>query len=146
MEFSQLPYIFIINYIKQFFNHEDFIKAICFYKWGGRWDCLDLFALNVTTDFLFRKFFSFKKSPSHSAHRSLEPRPSWVLQYVITAQIKKTLTKVKVFFMGRKMGFEPTHIGTTIRGLNHLTTSAISYNFILSKTVSKSRGYFYLFT
>lgn len=46
------------------------------------------------------------------------------------------------FNMGRKMGFEPTHIGTTIRGLNHLTTSAISYNSILSKTVSKSRGYF----
>lgn len=30
MEFSQLPYIFIINYIKQFFNHEDFTKAIRF--------------------------------------------------------------------------------------------------------------------
>lgn len=32
----------------------------------------------------------------------------------ISTQIKKTLTKAKVFFMGREMGFEPTHIGTTI--------------------------------
>ena len=28
--------------------------------------------------------------------------------------------------MGRMMGFEPMYIGTTIRGLNHLTTPAIS--------------------
>ena len=27
--------------------------------------------------------------------------------------------------MGRLMGFEPMHIGTTIRGLDHLTTGAI---------------------
>ncbi len=27
--------------------------------------------------------------------------------------------------MGRLVGFEPTHIGTTIRGLNRLTTDAI---------------------
>ena len=27
--------------------------------------------------------------------------------------------------MGRLMGFEPMHIGTTIRGLNRLTTGAI---------------------
>ena len=42
-------------------------------------------------------------------------------------QIKKTSTKVKVFFMGRIVGFEPTHIGTTIRGLNRLTISAMSF-------------------
>ncbi len=29
-------------------------------------------------------------------------------------------------FMGRVMGFEPTNIGTTIRGLNHLATPAIN--------------------
>ena len=40
-------------------------------------------------------------------------------------QIKKTLAKAKVFFMGRIVGFEPTHIGTTIRGLNRLTISAM---------------------
>ncbi len=36
------------------------------------------------------------------------------------------------FNMGRLMGFEPMHIGTTIRGLNHLTTGAINiyYNNI----------------
>ena len=28
--------------------------------------------------------------------------------------------------MGRLMGFEPMHIGTTIRGLNRLTTGAIN--------------------
>lgn len=27
--------------------------------------------------------------------------------------------------MGRLMGFEPMHIGTTIRGLNRLTTGAM---------------------
>ena len=37
--------------------------------------------------------------------------------------IKKT--SFEVFFMGRVMGFEPTNIGTTIRGLNHLATPAI---------------------
>ena len=37
--------------------------------------------------------------------------------------------------MGRLMGFEPMHIGTTIRGLNRLTTGAIT-NSIL--TLSKS--------
>lgn len=36
------------------------------------------------------------------------------------------------YFMGREMGFEPTHNGTTIRGLNHLTTPAI--DFIIIKT------------
>ena len=30
--------------------------------------------------------------------------------------------------MGRIVGFEPTHIGTTIRGLNHLTISAMNSN------------------
>ena len=30
------------------------------------------------------------------------------------------------FLVGRVVGFEPTHIGTTIRGLNHLTTPAIT--------------------
>ena len=44
--------------------------------------------------------------------------------------------------MGRKMGFEPTHIGTTIRGLNRLTTSAISYKTILTKTDLKSSSIF----
>ena len=39
--------------------------------------------------------------------------------------IKKTSAKAKVF-LGRAVGFEPTHIGTTIRGLNRLTTPAIS--------------------
>ena len=30
--------------------------------------------------------------------------------------------------MGRIVGFEPTHIGTTIRGLDHLTISAMNFN------------------
>ena len=34
--------------------------------------------------------------------------------------------------MGRVMGFEPTNIGTTIRGLNHLATPAIYNNLLLS--------------
>lgn len=38
---------------------------------------------------------------------------------------KKNLQKMKVLFMGRMMGLEPTNIGTTNRGLNHLTTPAI---------------------
>ena len=31
-----------------------------------------------------------------------------------------------IFIMGRVVGFEPTHIGTTIRGLDHLTIPAIA--------------------
>ena len=37
---------------------------------------------------------------------------------------------MRSFFMGRQVGFEPTHIGTTIRGLNRLTTSAISLTLV----------------
>ena len=32
-----------------------------------------------------------------------------------------------LFFMGWVMGFEPTHVGTTIRGLNRLATPTIYY-------------------
>lgn len=48
--------------------------------------------------------------------------------------------------MGRVVGFEPTHNGTTIRGLNHLTTPAISSLAIYSASPSipnqnyKARG------
>ena len=49
-------------------------------------------------------------------------------------QIKKMITNVIIFFMGRVVGFEPTHNGTTIRGLNHLTTPAIC---LLFNTITK---------
>ena len=39
---------------------------------------------------------------------------------------KDLLTRPFLLKMGRMMGFEPTHKGTTILGLNRLTTSAIS--------------------
>ena len=35
-------------------------------------DCLDLFALNVSTDFTSKNLRSFCKNPPHSAHRSLK--------------------------------------------------------------------------
>ena len=61
-------------------------------------------------------------------------------------QIKQTPTKVGVCFMGRVVGFEPTHNGTTIRGLNHLTTPAIylrrfSASLSISNQVRKSSLY-----
>ena len=45
--------------------------SVCF-KWWRLGDCLDLFALNVTSDFASRNFRSFCKNPPHSAHRSFE--------------------------------------------------------------------------
>ena len=39
--------------------------------------------------------------------------------------IKKKEPKLLILKMGRIVGFEPTHIGTTIRGLNRLTISAM---------------------
>lgn len=39
---------------------------------------------------------------------------------------KDLLMRPFLLKMGRMMGFEPTHKGTTILGLNRLTTSAIS--------------------
>ncbi len=46
--------------------------------------------------------------------------------------------------MGRVMGFEPMHIGTTIRGLNRLTTPAITvlfnYTCYFSKRKSKTHS------
>ena len=50
--------------------------------------------------------------------------------------------------MGRLVGFEPTHIGTTIRGLNRLTTDAISclLTYHNKKIPSvKTNGIFYLY-
>lgn len=49
--------------------------------------------------------------------------------------------------MGRVVGFEPTHIGTTIRGLNRLTTPAISfvYYMIPNKYSKSSKHFFKLF-
>ena len=47
--------------------------------------------------------------------------------------IKKTVTKVTVFFMGRVMGIEPTNTGTTIRGLNRLATPAIFHLFFYNR-------------
>ena len=46
------------------------MESSLFWVW---WDCLDLFALNVSTDFASKNLRSYRKSPSHSAHRSLEP-------------------------------------------------------------------------
>ena len=40
--------------------------------------------------------------------------------------------------MGRVVGFEPTHNGTTIRGLNHLTIPAISMSIITNQVFSAS--------
>ena len=43
--------------------------------------------------------------------------------------------------MGRLMGFEPMHIGTTIRGLNRLTTGAIVFaKSSISNKDYKARG------
>ena len=42
--------------------------------------------------------------------------------------------------MGRLMGFEPMHIGTTIRGLNRLTTGAIVYYFSIANKDYKASG------
>ena len=42
-----------------------------------------------------------------------------------TCIIKSPATEVTELFMGRVVGVEPTHIGTTIRGLNHLAIPAI---------------------
>ena len=44
-------------------------------------DCLDTLAINVTTGFLLRNFVSPKKSPSHSARVSLEPKTK--LRFVV---------------------------------------------------------------
>ena len=43
--------------------------SLLFWRLG---DCLDVFALNVTSDFASKNVSSFCKSPPHSAHRSLE--------------------------------------------------------------------------
>ena len=52
-----------------------------------------------------------------------------IIQIISQIYDKKKDTKLGSFFikLGRVMGFEPMYIGTTIRGLNHLTTPAISF-------------------
>ena len=59
---------------------------------------------------------------------TLEPftklRFVWVLIYPQT--IKKVHISEPYLKMGRTVGFEPTYIGTTIRGLNRLAMPAIS--------------------
>lgn len=45
-----------------------------------------------------------------------------------SCQRKNNTTRMDgVIFMGWVMGFEPTHVGTTIRGLNRLATPTIYY-------------------
>ena len=49
---------------------------------------------------------------------------------------------LKMLKMGREMGFEPMHIGTTIRGLNHLTTPAINSVILFYQKQSKNQVLF----
>ena len=42
-----------------------------------------------------------------------------------------------IFYMGWVMGFEPTHVGTTIRGLNRLATPTI---FCFAEKVARQKG------
>ena len=60
--------------------------------------------------------------------------PRRVLQPCKLLKIKYSVAKATEYFMGRLMGFEPMHIGTTIRGLNHLATPAI-HIIIISKKI-----------
>ena len=98
------------------------------------WDCLDLFALNVSSVFASKNEIHRSKIPSHSTHRSLEPRQPLRSVVFFKSQkhqiIKYLITLVIRYFMGRVVGFEPTHIGTTIRGLNRLAIPAISFTFL----------------
>ena len=55
------------------------------YAWR---DCLDLFALNVSTCFASKNLRSFRKSTPHSAHRSLEHAGSSFLARQIASQNK----------------------------------------------------------
>ena len=59
--------------------------------------------------------------------------------------IKEMITKVIISFMGRVVGFEPTHNGTTIRGLNHLTKPAISISILSNKSRKSSAIFLRLF-
>ena len=95
------------------------LRRVLWIKWGAWWDCLESLALNVSTCFA-SEFPTLCKSTPHSARSSLEPSNG----FSSSSAHKKTLLRV-LLYMGRLMGFEPMHIGTTIRGLNRLTTGAI---------------------
>ena len=91
-------------------------------------------ALNGVTDFLFTSFACSKENSFSLGSLPLNPltklRFVWLLFPLHTQLVDKKITSIKdVIFllkMGRMMGLEPTNTGTTIRGLNHLATPAIS--------------------
>ena len=57
---------------------------------------------------------------------------------ILITQNKKHSNNCYCVFYGRIVGFEPTYIGTTIRGLNHLTISAIRKSIISKQLFSAS--------
>ena len=61
---------------------------------SGRRGFLDLFALNVSTDFLFVYLsYTSKKTPSHFAHKSLEPWQNFVLWFSPRVNLCPTIIK-----------------------------------------------------
>ena len=70
-------------------------KVIVFFIWAAV-DCLELLAINGATHFAFSGFQPHAKSASPSARNSLEPHSSASRP---TTTIKKTITKVIVFFI-----------------------------------------------
>ena len=58
---------------------------------GGLWACLGFFALNVSTDFLFRNFVSFKEKASALRKKSARTtdRPIGLLGCEITFGLRR---------------------------------------------------------
>ena len=94
--------------------------------------------LTGTTVFLFVSFRLLQRKDLRPQLTRAEPRQGSALWWVLISQqlciIKEMITEVIISFMGRVVGFEPTHIGTTIRGLNRLTTSAINHQTQYTKS------------
>jgi len=101
---------FLQNFLKKMYRPSTQIKRThkgwLFLLWGGWWDCLGFFALNVSSCFACVIYITLQK---HSAlcknplelHKMLTHFSSFSPSHT---QIKKVLTKAKTFFMGQAMG------------------------------------------
>ena len=72
-----------------------------------------------------RNIKDFKNEMDALKNNSLAKESSFDDFLTSAMKLKKSLVLRLNLKMGRLVGLEPTHIGTTIRGLNHLTTPAI---------------------
>ena len=109
--------------------------------WGGQWGFLNFVSLGQVahyTSFSFAFVLATACLRYRFALHKIRSNPIIMLTHYVGSHPYKNKSTFKIesanlylYFMGRTVGFEPTHIGTTIRGLNHLAMPAIIFYYLI---------------